>query len=613
MKDEKTSYLGADNYDFKRKVEDLPLDAKLGSAPVPSSENRLVTEKDRRLVHVGSLESAEGQFVVIDNTSDPVSIWVAVGMQRATSGGIRRIMRDGKAMYYAPVMLGNTVVIKEGKKVMTQAGVDLIALLLQHHWRHEVGGEDEIAISDDHGELSGLADDDHSQYALLLGRSGGQHLNGGMGTGDDLTLESTSHATKGDLLLNPNGGPVGIAVTPESWADYNGILQIGDKGAIIVENGEGYEFSFNTNAYYDGDDWKRLIEDKVGAITVFDGEISIDLAGTDVADSAIAWVNALYIYNSTGISIGDGFGTDPGAGSLIIEGSVSIGMEAISRKLCVSDSANPQLRLDGFGGYVDFESAAGGDLVITPNGGDVDIIGRLGATVHVMSPIFKNDGDITINALDGAANTTIHIENSDGTYVADVDIDGALHVGTALNGALSVGVNASPNAWTLYDGIVRVGDKGALAVYDGLNNSVIVASNAYYDSGWKHIIDGYANIFYVGTTYGQSSFHVGASGNADTAIVLSRAMTIFDSGGISIGDGIGGVADDPDNGTLKIEVALRLLERSVDPSEPVEGETVMWMSDGTAKGDDGDVMIASKAGGVTNYGILFDHSGGAAW
>lgn len=54
----------------------------------------------------------------------------------------------------------------------------------------------------DHGGLAGLGDDDHTQYALLAGRSGGQTLIGGTGSGDDLTLQSTSHATKGDILIN---------------------------------------------------------------------------------------------------------------------------------------------------------------------------------------------------------------------------------------------------------------------------------------------------------------------------------------------------------------------------------------------------------------------------
>jgi len=58
---------------------------------------------------------------------------------------------------------------------------------------------------------------------------------------------------------------------------------------------------------------------------------------------------------------------------------------------------------------------------------------------------------------------------------------------------------------------------------------------------------------------------------------------------------------------------LKLMEQAADPPEPAEGQCVIWMSDGTGKGDDGDVLIASKAGGTTTWTTLFDHSGGAAW
>uniref|UniRef100_A0A6M3L661 Putative tail protein n=1 Tax=viral metagenome TaxID=1070528 RepID=A0A6M3L661_9ZZZZ len=66
-------------------------------------------------------------------------------------------------------------------------------------------------------------------------------------------------------------------------------------------------------------------------------------------------------------------------------------------------------------------------------------------------------------------------------------------------------------------------------------------------------------------------------------------------------------------GVVELGTALKLGERSADPAEPAEGKCVIWMSDGTGKGDDGDVLIASKAGGVTKWGTLFDHSAGAAW
>lgn len=53
----------------------------------------------------------------------------------------------------------------------------------------------------DHGSISGLLDDDHSQYALLAGRSGGQSLTGGTAASNNLSLSSTSSVTKGKINL----------------------------------------------------------------------------------------------------------------------------------------------------------------------------------------------------------------------------------------------------------------------------------------------------------------------------------------------------------------------------------------------------------------------------
>lgn len=58
---------------------------------------------------------------------------------------------------------------------------------------------------------------------------------------------------------------------------------------------------------------------------------------------------------------------------------------------------------------------------------------------------------------------------------------------------------------------------------------------------------------------------------------------------------------------------LGLLERSADPVEPGVGQCVIWMSDGTGKGDDGDIMVASNVDGTTLTSTLFDYSAGDAW
>ncbi len=60
-----------------------------------------------------------------------------------------------------------------------------------------------------HGEIGTLDADDHEQYMLLAGRATGQSLIGGIAADENLTLESTSHATKGEIVfkdvLRPDG------------------------------------------------------------------------------------------------------------------------------------------------------------------------------------------------------------------------------------------------------------------------------------------------------------------------------------------------------------------------------------------------------------------------
>lgn len=52
--------------------------------------------------------------------------------------------------------------------------------------------------------------------AILSGNAGGQVLQGGVAANESLTLDSTAHATKGTVLINPSGGKVGIGTTSPS-------------------------------------------------------------------------------------------------------------------------------------------------------------------------------------------------------------------------------------------------------------------------------------------------------------------------------------------------------------------------------------------------------------
>lgn len=97
-----------------------------------------------------------------------------------------------------------------------------------------------------HVNLIGLLDDDHTQYVLLEGRTGGQVMYGGKLANEDLTIFSTEHSTRGNVLLNSDGGSVGIGITsPTSTLHVNG--DIGIKNVTVVSN-TGNDLNINANA-----------------------------------------------------------------------------------------------------------------------------------------------------------------------------------------------------------------------------------------------------------------------------------------------------------------------------------------------------------------------------
>lgn len=96
----------------------------------------------------------------------------------------------------------------------------------------------------DHGALTGLADDDHTQYALLAGRAGGQTLTGGTAAGDVLTLKGTSG----------NGASQNAIVFKVGNNGDISALRIGNSGAVGIGVDAHYAFPLyvkwqNTTAY----------------------------------------------------------------------------------------------------------------------------------------------------------------------------------------------------------------------------------------------------------------------------------------------------------------------------------------------------------------------------
>jgi hypothetical protein len=114
----------------------------------------------------------------------------------------------------------------------------------------------------DHGALTGLSDDDHTQYGLLAGRTGGQTLKGGTGSGENLILQSTDHATKGYVQIGTSmqytetdttlkihaGAQPRLGIESDSDSGYGPTIKTirrGDAGGVV---GAG-ESIFNIDGY----------------------------------------------------------------------------------------------------------------------------------------------------------------------------------------------------------------------------------------------------------------------------------------------------------------------------------------------------------------------------
>jgi len=91
----------------------------------------------------------------------------------------------------------------------------------------------------DHGQVVGLDDDDHAQYLLLTGRAGGQTIIGGTGSGNDLTMSTTSHATKGSYIFSELTTP-GVLANDSAGVvtGGNGLLALSDVVTNNLQNGD---------------------------------------------------------------------------------------------------------------------------------------------------------------------------------------------------------------------------------------------------------------------------------------------------------------------------------------------------------------------------------------
>lgn len=111
--------------------------------------------------------------------------------------------------------------------------IDRDSLTYVHRLDHVAREEDaslstqpwELESQIDHGNLAGISDDDHTQYALLAGRSGGQTLIGGTAAANGLTFQTTAGIGVGSDIFTWKLGNNGAA-TVSTLASASGVSEL---------------------------------------------------------------------------------------------------------------------------------------------------------------------------------------------------------------------------------------------------------------------------------------------------------------------------------------------------------------------------------------------------
>jgi len=139
----------------------------------------------------------------------------------------------------------------------------------------------------DHHNISNLTTgDDHTQYLLLAGRSGGQTLYGGTGSGDNLFLDSTSNATKGKIFVTSHLVPLSASTYDLGNAGYKwrDITMTGQLLGARLENVTAPSFSASTvgRVYWNTSTGKLQVDTGISILDIGPGLTNPMTTGGDL-------------------------------------------------------------------------------------------------------------------------------------------------------------------------------------------------------------------------------------------------------------------------------------------------------------------------------------------
>ena len=145
-------------------------------------------------------------------------------------------------------------------------------------------------------------------YMITNGKSGGQTFTGGTAASQNLTLQSTAHATKGYILLNPSGGYVGIAtasptarleIGPGTGAEQVRINAGGGNSADLILQSNG-SVSSGSVTFHDGSTaFAEVFGTKSGGVSLLRFYVNSGLQATIASDGSLTTAGDIKISGAT--------------------------------------------------------------------------------------------------------------------------------------------------------------------------------------------------------------------------------------------------------------------------------------------------------------------------
>lgn len=415
-----------------------------------------------------------------------------------------------------------------------------------------------------HNSTTNLTTGDvHTQYALLAGRTGGQTLIGSTQVGGNLTLQSTSNATKGSLIFGTSrydelNNRLGINTTPQAplhvrsssiiFEDDNTaaagpFLYITDSGQISA-GASATEFALfvagpgstnNTQGPYflaRGNNFSRIANQR-GLLSFAAGNVTTPVGSDGIIQFITASSEAMRITTTQDVGIG---ATTVGS-RLVVRGS---GATSATSALNVTNSAGTSalfVRNDGFVGIntitpndnltIDLGSAASPDAGLTISGstssvGDIGLkLSNTGAGGRTWYLDSTNDGS------GYGGGKLVFVRDVAGLTAMTIDSAGKLGLGTtspsfdvsfSADAAKTIAIEDSASGVAGWDLTVRAGNTVANTNFTG--GQLTLASGRASGSGASSIV-----------------LQTGASAASGVLQTLTTRLTINNAGDFTFFDG----------------------------------------------------------------------------